>query len=185
MIRQLETPWQSRALIILDPRAARYVHAAAFEKAVRGAASVVHHLYEYGFESDLWAGGETISSSDQNSYERAMETLAAVQMVPEADLRHGAARLRHSGRGGALVLITGSPDQDTLRIHRLLSKEYTRTILMGTTHGEIDLSEYQQDGVFTVVIRPEEAWAPTWMQSMRGKTWTPASTTASSTASAG
>ncbi len=39
MIRQLETPWQSRALVLLDVRRTSYENRAAFERAVSGAAS--------------------------------------------------------------------------------------------------------------------------------------------------
>ncbi len=46
MIRQLETPWQARALVMLDPRASAYESPIAFERAVRGAASVIRHLYK-------------------------------------------------------------------------------------------------------------------------------------------
>ena len=35
MIRQLEMPWQSRALVLLDPRASAYPDSEAFEQAVR------------------------------------------------------------------------------------------------------------------------------------------------------
>ncbi|HZD24045.1 MAG TPA: DUF58 domain-containing protein, partial [Acidimicrobiia bacterium] len=56
MIRQLETPWQSRALVLLDVRPSVYESAEAFETAVSGAASVVTHLVRSGFDADLWAG---------------------------------------------------------------------------------------------------------------------------------
>ena len=36
MIKQLEVPWQARALVLLDQRAERYPSAEAFEHAVRG-----------------------------------------------------------------------------------------------------------------------------------------------------
>jgi len=55
MIRQLEVPWQARALVLLDQRAERYPFPEAFEHAVRGAASVVTHLYQGGFSPELWA----------------------------------------------------------------------------------------------------------------------------------
>jgi uncharacterized protein (DUF58 family) len=57
MIRQLETPWQSRALVLLDVRAPSYESQEAFERAVSGAATVVTHLVGSGFDADLWAGG--------------------------------------------------------------------------------------------------------------------------------
>ena len=44
MIRQMETPWQSRALVFFDVRRISYESKEAFERAVRGAASVAVHL---------------------------------------------------------------------------------------------------------------------------------------------
>ena len=41
MIRQLETPWQSQALVFFDGRGSSYDSVDAFEKAVSGAASVI------------------------------------------------------------------------------------------------------------------------------------------------
>ncbi len=64
MIRQLETPSQSRALIFFDARSSSYDSVGAFEKAVSGAASVVRHLLTSGFDADLWTGGAPISSAD-------------------------------------------------------------------------------------------------------------------------
>ena len=174
MIRQLETPWQSRAMIIMDTRAGSYESVAAFEKAVRGAASVVHHLYEYGFEADLWAGGG-LSSQDRNPYARSMETLAAIQTVPEVDLRAGAARLRHRGRGGALVIVTGLPDDDAISIHSALANDYTRTVVMGVSDRQRDLARFHEAGMITVVIRADESWSDSWMRSMQGGMWSTAS----------
>ena len=62
MIRQLETPWQSRALVVLDAREDRYTTPAEFEQAVRGAASVIRHLFASGFDTDLWTGVAQASS---------------------------------------------------------------------------------------------------------------------------
>jgi uncharacterized protein (DUF58 family) len=56
MIRQLEMPWQSRALIVLDTDVANYPNPDTFEHAVKGAASVVHHFYRSGFSPTLSTG---------------------------------------------------------------------------------------------------------------------------------
>ncbi|HEY7821288.1 MAG TPA: DUF58 domain-containing protein, partial [Acidimicrobiia bacterium] len=74
MIRQLETPWQSRALVMLDVRTQVYESDEAFETAVSGAASVVTHLVKSGFDADLWAGES--SAIDASQYSAAMERLA-------------------------------------------------------------------------------------------------------------
>ncbi|MGH8943066.1 MAG: DUF58 domain-containing protein, partial [Acidimicrobiia bacterium] len=77
MIRQLETPWQSRALVLLDVRSTSYESQDAFEKAVSGAATVVTHLVASGFDADLWAGDA--EAIDAARYSSAMERLALVQ----------------------------------------------------------------------------------------------------------
>lgn len=71
MIRQLETPWQSRALVLLDVRREVYESERAFETAVSGAASVVTHLVASGFAADLWAGDAR--PIDASRYHAAME----------------------------------------------------------------------------------------------------------------
>ncbi len=77
MIRQLETPWQSRALVLLDVRDGSYESRDAFEKAVSGAATIVTHLVGSGFDADLWAGDA--DPIDASRYGSAMERLALVQ----------------------------------------------------------------------------------------------------------
>jgi uncharacterized protein (DUF58 family) len=87
MIRQLETPWQSRALVLLDVRSRVYESDEAFETAVSGAASVVTHLVKSGFDADLWAGDpQTI---DATRYGTAMEKLALVAPHPEIEEEEG------------------------------------------------------------------------------------------------
>ncbi|HSO49111.1 MAG TPA: DUF58 domain-containing protein, partial [Acidimicrobiia bacterium] len=89
MIRQLETPWQSRALVLLDVRSGSYESQDAFEKAVSGAATIVTHLVGAGFDADLWAGdAEPI---DASRYTTAMERLALVQPDPAIDIEAVAA----------------------------------------------------------------------------------------------
>jgi uncharacterized protein (DUF58 family) len=172
MIRQMETPWQSRALVFLDPRATAFEDDDHFEKAVSGAASVVRHLAQGGFAGDLWVGGPTI---EVNSYAAAMEALALVQRVPAIDLRAVATRLRTTGRGGLLVLVSGLPDADLLGVHRLLGSQHRSSILLCATSSENEvLSHFRQAGVKTVLAGPHDRWAVSWNQ-MLGRTWTSAS----------
>ncbi|MFQ5966795.1 MAG: DUF58 domain-containing protein [Acidimicrobiia bacterium] len=175
MIRQLETPWESRALVILDPRRGAYRNPAAFEKAVRGAASVVHHLHGFGFDSDLWAGGDPVPGRHPGAYERAMEALAGAQLTPDADLRTGAARLRRAGRGGALVIVTGGPDSELLDIHRLMSSDYTRTVLLTVAAAPDDLAEFQRSGAITVDVPIDGSWQEAWIGVREGRKWVTAS----------
>jgi uncharacterized protein (DUF58 family) len=161
MIRQLETPWQSRALVMLDLRWKAYESEACFEKAVRGAASIVRHLAREGFDADLWAGGPASTSIKQ--YGAVMEKLALVEREGRLDIRAVAARLKSVGRGGALVLVTGIPDSDLLEVHRLMSREYRTTVVMSASEtsasGEI---AFQRAGAVTVNVNPAESWAAAW-----------------------
>lgn len=166
MIRQLETPWQSRALVLLDVRPAAYESADAFEKAVSGAASVVTHLISSGFDADLWAGDP--DPIDASRYSATMERLALVQPKPDIDITSVAARIRHKSGGGALVLVTGDADRDLLAVHQLLSTEFRTTLLMGVSSTTSQtLVGFHRLGVTTVTVEPHEEWARTWMSAMR------------------
>lgn len=172
VIKQMETPWQSRALVFFDVRRGSYADGELFEKAVRGTASVVRHLATGGFAADLWLGTGLI---DVRAYSAALEALARVQPLPAIDLRGVATRLRHTGRGGALVLVTGHPDEDLLGVQRLLSAQHRATVLMAATaHPSPLLKAFRGVGVRTVVAAPHESWAFAWSQSI-GRSWVPVS----------
>lgn len=169
MIRQLETPWQSRALVILDLRWNAYESEECFEKAVRGAASIVRHLAHEGFDADVWAGGTT--ATPISHYSAVMEKLAVVEREGRLDIRAVGARLKAVGRGGALVLVTGVPDSNLLEVHRLLAREYRTTVVMSasetTSSGEM---AFQRAGAITVNVSPTQSWATAWTKVM-GRTW--------------
>ena len=97
MIKQLEVPWQARALVLLDQRAERYPTPEAFEHAVRGAASVVTHLYRGGFSPELWTGERAPGLRSDSRFTQAMEVLASVQPLPALDLRQTVTRLPAPG----------------------------------------------------------------------------------------
>ncbi len=173
MIRQMETPWQSRALILFDVRASVYESAAAFETAVSGAASIVNHLIRSGFDADLWAGDA--NTVDASRYTAIMEKLALIQTDPAIDLQAVATRIRHSGGGGALILVTGVPDRTMLSVQRLLSHDYGNTILMSVSSTTPQtVIGFHRAGASTVVVEPGAKWAPNWLKSMR-TTWADAS----------
>jgi hypothetical protein len=166
MIRQLETPWQSRALVLLDVRPSSYESADAFETAVSGAASVITHLVSSGFDADLWAGdADTI---DATRYSTVMERLAVVKPNSAIDISSVAARLRAKGGGGALILITGVADRALLGVQQLLSSDYRTTVLMGATGSTAQtLIGFHRLGVTTVSVEPGEEWAKPWLTAMR------------------
>jgi uncharacterized protein (DUF58 family) len=173
MIRQLETPWQSRALVILDIRRNAYESEECFEKSVRGAASIIRHLAREGFDADLWAGGVGATSISQ--YSAVMEQLAVVEREGQVDIRAVASRLKAVGRGGALVLVTGIPDSDLLEVQRLMSREYRTTVVMSASEtsssGEV---AFQRAGAVTINVTPSQSWAEAWAKVV-GRTWSNAS----------
>lgn len=168
MIRQLEIPWQSRALVLLDQRAERYPTAEAFEHAVRGAASVVSHLYQGGFSPELWAAERAPGLRSDSRYTQAMEMLATVQVVRSLDLQRTVTRLRRSGvGGGALVLVTGIPDEAVVGAFRALYQDFARTIILAVVeHPGDTLIAFQRAGAITVPAGPGTPWALAWQTAM-------------------
>ncbi|MEE9177756.1 MAG: DUF58 domain-containing protein [Acidimicrobiia bacterium] len=166
MIRQLETPWQSRALVLLDVRPSVYESADAFEMAVSGAASVVTHLVKSGFDADLWAGDP--DPIDASKYSAAMERLALVESNDDIDIEAVASRIRKKGGGGALVLVTGVADRSLLSVQQLLSNEYRTTVLMGASSTTSQtLVGFHRLGVATVTVSPTGEWADAWVNATR------------------
>lgn len=162
MIRQLETPWQSRALVLLDVRSDSYESGAAFEKAVSGSATIVTHLVSSGFDADLWAGDA--DPIDASRYASVMERLALVQPDPTIDIEAVATRIRQKGGGGALVIVTGVADRALLSVQQLLSRDYPTTVLMSaSTTTSQTLVGFHRLGVTTISVTPDEPWAPAWM----------------------
>lgn len=176
MIRQLEMPWQSRALVLLNPRAASYPSAEAFEHAVRGAASAVRHLFRAGYSPTLWLGvigTTTVTSAD--GYAIAMEELAVAATRELVSLASVVGRLRRGGlAGGALIVVTGVPDDEDLAVYRMLSGDYLRTIVMSVAQDENEaILRMRRVGAITVLARPGAAWAPAWREAME-RAWSTA-----------
>lgn len=169
VIKQLETPWQARALVMMDLRREAYENAACFEKAVKGTASVVRHLARSGFDADLWAGGTgTIRVAD---YARTMEALARVQLASQLDLRAVAGRLSAVGRGGALILVSGVPDHHLLDIHRLFGRDFGTTVVMlASETTSANEAAFHRVNATTVSVDPDSSWAVAWSRAM-DRTW--------------
>lgn len=174
MIRQLETPWQARSLVLLDVRSPSYPDDEAFEAAVSGAASVTRHLMNHGFESEVWTGGPTVTVSGRGGgYAGAMEQFARVSLQEHVDLSAVASTLRYRGGGGMLILVTGRPDHDMLGLTRVLTAEYPTAVLLSSQPSHTTLG-FQRAGVATVTREAGQPWAPAWTTAMRG-TWHSAS----------
>jgi len=170
MIKQLEIPWQSRALVVLDARAGPYRNSVGFEHAVRGAASVLHHLYVSGHAPRLWAGdpGTGTAVASPQTYLLAMERLATVQPLPALDLEAAASRLRRGGlAGGLLVLVTGAADEGDLGVYRSLGENFSRTVVMAVAPRDNGvIRRLRRAGVVAVLGRPGLAWGRPWKEAM-------------------
>jgi uncharacterized protein (DUF58 family) len=176
MIRQLEMPWQSRALVVLDPRVGSYRGPEAFEHAVRGASSALNHLYRAGFSPTLWTGGSTGTLVGTiETYGLAMEELATVQAAVDIDLRSLVARMRRSGlAGGALVMVTGAPDEADLDVYRTLGRDYLRTVVMSVAQRENEaILQLKRAGAISVLAGVGSSWAPVWREAME-RAWSTA-----------
>ena len=175
IIKQLEIPWQSRALVLLDVRAECYPAAGAFEQAVRGAAATLAHLHKGSFAPELWTTQRS-GPRTGDRYHQSMDTLATVQPVANLDHRRTVARLRRKGAGGGvLVFVTGIPDEGALATFQVLANDFARTIVMVVTDRAGDgAAAFRQAGALTVMSRPGGSWAPGWRTAMESS-WATAS----------
>jgi len=176
MIKQLEVPWQARALVLLDTRAERYPTDEAFEQAVRGAASAATHLFQGGFSPELWAAERAPGLRSGSRFQQAMDMLATIAPTPHLDLRSTVSRLRRQGvGGGALIIVTGIPDDGVLAAYRVLAKDFTRTVVMAVGDRTAnDAGPFQRSGAITVMVGPDSNWSPAWRTAME-LSWSTAS----------
>ncbi|MDH3425498.1 MAG: DUF58 domain-containing protein [Acidimicrobiia bacterium] len=174
MIRQLEVPWQSRALILLDRRRGVYA-GEVFEHAVKGAASMLRHLHRGGFSPELWTGEHDGRSMTHSRYSAAMGTLATVQ-AGKFDLAAGVARLRSSSiGGGALIVVTGEPDDSVSAAYRHLARAFARSFVFAVApEGSGLLTLLRRAGVTAIAAPSDEDWATAWKEATES-TWSTAS----------
>lgn len=172
MIKQLEIPWQSRALVLLDHRSEVYASDAAFEHAVKGAASVLRHFYHGMFTPELWTLDGSRVPSGEGPYRAALERLASVQRVSGVNLHRSVTRLRRQQiSGGALVMVTGRADEQNTAAFRTIARDFARTLVLSVAaEPSTALRSLQQAGVVTMLVGPDDTWAQAWSQMME-LTW--------------
>ncbi len=97
-----------------------------------------------------------------------MEQLATVAADRFIDLRSSVGRMRRSGMaGGALVMVTGTPDDSHLAVYRTLGNDYVRTLLMSVTEEPNDaILRFRGAGAVTIQSGATSHWAPAWQEAM-------------------
>ncbi len=137
---------------------------------------MVTHLYRGGFSPELWTGERAPGLRSDSRFTQAMEVLASVQPLPALDLRQTVTRLRRQGvGGGALVVVTGLPDEGVIAAFRVLAQDFARTVVLAAADrpGE-SLLAFQRAGAVTVYAAPGSLWSPAWRTAME-LSWSTAS----------
>ncbi|MEV6346670.1 DUF58 domain-containing protein [Actinoplanes sp. NPDC051851] len=112
MVRREEQPWESRATVVLDTRAAAHRGegpTASFEWAVSAAASIAMHLRSSGYKLRLVTGsGEDIDASEAGGEGLIMDALADVKPVSGGDIAALVEYVRRRSDGGLVIGLFGS-----------------------------------------------------------------------------
>jgi hypothetical protein len=105
-----------------------------------------------------------------------MDMLATVQPLADLDLQRTVARMRRQGvGGGALVLVTGTPDDVALAAYRVLSRDFARSVVMAVSDSVVEgMTMFQRAGAVAVAVGPESRWSPAWRTAME-LSWSTAS----------
>lgn len=197
MIRQEETPWQTRATIVIDDRTAPYegpAHA-SFERAVEAAAALVDLYHRSGYTYRLTGALNPglPSSKGPDGYHRCLDLLATLDtgtantetdplLVQLASLASGAAP------EGTLVVVTGSPSAAlaagcsrarrryrqvaviSFPAHRF-GEHDTKARWAGEKTAQEAIAPMLRSGIRVLVLGPDEPLARAWASSgsARGK----------------
>ena len=190
MIRQEETPWHTRATIVLDDR--RFPHegvgpASSFERAVEGAASLLDLYYRSGYGYRL-AGAHhpgITTSKGSAHYHRCLDLLAVIQMRgprTEEDPMLLARLAEIEARGAAeetLVVLTGTLTAEAAGALARCRRFYKQVVVIswpahrfgsastksrweGEAHSVEVTSTLMRSGVRPIVLGPGERLGPAW-----------------------
>lgn len=192
MIRQEETPWHNRATVVLDDRrAAHGATAAAFERAVEAAASVVDLYHRAGYSFRLAGAHEPgfPSARGSNHYNRCLDLLATIGLRsttsvgpngtdPMLAARFAELEARDSG-AGTLVLVAGDLTPDVAvglanvarRFNQVIviafpshrfSSQPTRARWEGEQRTVEGIRLLGRSGVRTIVLGPGDSLSIAW-----------------------
>jgi uncharacterized protein (DUF58 family) len=188
MIRQEETPWQTRATVLLDDRAA--VHdgwggQSSFERAIEAAASLVDLYASSGYSCRLLGCHEpgVASGKGADHHRRCLDLLATIEVERRPGESALAARVSELERSAtaeaALVVVTGTlPGRDALALTRCtrrfaevsvicfpghrFSGQTTRSRWEGETRLVEAMRMLTSSGIRTLALGPDERLATAW-----------------------
>ncbi|MER7003457.1 DUF58 domain-containing protein [Dactylosporangium sp. NPDC000555] len=111
MVRREEQPWESRATVVLDTRAAAHRGegpTASFEWAVSAAASIAVHLRHAGYKMRLVTdAGVDVDASEIDGDGPLLDQLADVRLAQRGDIGTLIERVRRRSDGGLIIGIFG------------------------------------------------------------------------------
>jgi uncharacterized protein (DUF58 family) len=114
MVRREEQPWESKATLVLDTRAAGHRGegpTASFEWAVSAVASIAVHLRQHGYKLRMVTGGGIdVDATEVDGDGLLLDYLAEVRLDPRADLATLIERVRHRTDGGLIIGVFGMLD---------------------------------------------------------------------------
>jgi uncharacterized protein (DUF58 family) len=111
MVRREEQPWESRATVVLDTRAAAHRGegpTASFEWAVSAAASIAVHLRHGGYKLRLVSDAAIdVDATEVDGDGPVLDQLADVRLSPQADVATLVERIRRRADGGLIIGVFG------------------------------------------------------------------------------
>ena len=201
MIRQEETPWQTRATIVLDDRAHSHDGSgpySSFERAVEVTASLVDLYHRSAYSYRLAAAHEAgfPSAKRAEHLSRCLDLLATIRPAkatgPDDALVKRLSEIESGSIEASLVVVSGSlSEREALALTRVRKRFRDVTLLSFPGHrfsgqttkrrweGERSLMELvrllTRSGVRTVALGPDDPLGPAWVglspTTDQGRTW--------------
>lgn len=112
MVRREEQPWESRATVVLDTRAAGHRGegpTASFEWAVSAAASIAVHLRQAGYKLRLVTGnGVDVGATEAGGEGLLLDHLAEVHLDRRGEITTLVQQVRQRADGGLIIALFGT-----------------------------------------------------------------------------
>ena len=192
MIRQEETPWHTRATVLIDDRAASYQGAhGSFERAVEAAASLadLYHRSSYSLRLSGAHHPGLPPGKGVDNLHRCLDLLATLQVRPDLpDPLPAKLASFETGGGpeGTLVIVTGTPSSSLAAVCIRARRRFRQVVVIslpahrygsGPTkarwEGEKKTVEaialLSRSGLRTLVVGPGEPLALSWTSVSSGK----------------